>query len=49
MKLLNLAKQQSEGRLLLYTFEVNKNAQKFYERNGFKIVGGEGNSNERAA
>jgi ribosomal protein S18 acetylase RimI-like enzyme len=44
-RLLNLAKQQSEGRLFLYTFEVNKKAQKFYERNGFRIVG-RGNDNE---
>ena len=38
-KLLNHAKQQSEGSLFLYTFEVNKKAQEFYERNGFKVVG----------
>lgn len=44
-RLLNLAKQQSEGRLFLYTFEVNKKAQKFYERNGFRIVG-RGSDNE---
>lgn len=44
-RLLNLAKQQSEGRLFLYTFEVNKKAQKFYERNGFRIVV-RGNDNE---
>jgi ribosomal protein S18 acetylase RimI-like enzyme len=44
-RLLNLAKQQSEGRLFLYTFEVNKKAQKFYERNGFRIIG-RGNDNE---
>ncbi|REE67038.1 acetyltransferase (GNAT) family protein [Paenibacillus taihuensis] len=44
-RLLNLAKQQSKGRLFLYTFEVNKKAQKFYERNGFMIVD-RGNVNE---
>ncbi|GMK37060.1 hypothetical protein PCCS19_01130 [Paenibacillus sp. CCS19] len=44
-KLLDLAKQQSQGCLFLYTFEVNKKAQAFYERNGFTIVG-RGNANE---
>ncbi|QGG54993.1 GNAT family N-acetyltransferase [Paenibacillus sp. FSL W8-1187] len=44
-RLLDLAKQQSDKRLFLYTFEVNKKAQKFYERNGFKIVC-RGNENE---
>ncbi|REE88937.1 acetyltransferase (GNAT) family protein [Paenibacillus taihuensis] len=38
-RLLNLAKQQSAGTLYLYTFEVNKKAQRFYERNGFRIIG----------
>jgi ribosomal protein S18 acetylase RimI-like enzyme len=37
--LLDKAKEQSSGRLTLYTFEVNKNAQRFYEKNGFKIIG----------
>ncbi|WP_164764317.1 GNAT family N-acetyltransferase [Paenibacillus illinoisensis] len=44
-KLLDYAKQCSEGRLFLYTFEVNKKAQQFYERNGFRIIG-RGNDNE---
>lgn len=44
-KLLDLAKQRSEGRLFLYTFEVNKKAQQFYERNGFRIID-RGNDNE---
>ncbi|SES88323.1 N-acetyltransferase [Paenibacillus sp. NFR01] len=44
-RLLSLAKQQSNGRLFLYTFEVNKRAQNFYERNGFRIIG-RGNENE---
>ncbi|QHW34023.1 GNAT family N-acetyltransferase [Paenibacillus rhizovicinus] len=44
-KLLDLAKQQSDGKLFLYTFEVNKKAQRFYERNGFRIVA-RGNENE---
>jgi ribosomal protein S18 acetylase RimI-like enzyme len=38
--LVNIAKEQSCGRLRLFTFAVNKNAQRFYERHGFKIVGG---------
>lgn len=37
--LLDKAKEQSTGRLTLYTFDVNKNAQRFYEQNGFKIIG----------
>jgi ribosomal protein S18 acetylase RimI-like enzyme len=37
--LLDLAKTNSNGKLTLYTFEVNKKAQKFYESNGFKIIG----------
>lgn len=37
--LLNRAKAQSNGKLTLNTFEVNKNAQRFYEKNGFKIIG----------
>jgi ribosomal protein S18 acetylase RimI-like enzyme len=36
--LVNLAKQNSNGRLRLFTFERNKNAQRFYEKHGFKIV-----------
>src|SRR4030095_2668086 len=36
--LVNLAKQNSSGRLRLFTFECNKNAQRFYEHHGFKIV-----------
>jgi ribosomal protein S18 acetylase RimI-like enzyme len=37
--LLNKVKAQSNGKLTLYTFEVNKNAQRFYEKNGFKKIG----------
>ncbi|WML33539.1 GNAT family N-acetyltransferase [Clostridium sp. OS1-26] len=44
-KLLDMAKINSKGRLTLYTFEVNHKAQRFYERNGFKIIG-RGNENE---
>ncbi|MEK4527024.1 GNAT family N-acetyltransferase [Paenibacillus sp. BGI2013] len=36
--LLNKAKAQANGKLTLYTFEVNKNAQRFYENNGFEIT-----------
>lgn len=44
-KLLDRAKEQSNGTLTLYTFEVNKIAQRFYEKNGFVIIGG-GSDNE---
>ncbi|MFC7686060.1 GNAT family N-acetyltransferase [Ureibacillus sp. GCM10028918] len=37
--LLERAKEQSSGKLTLYTFDVNKNAQKFYEKHGFRIIG----------
>ena len=37
-QLVNIAKQNSNGRLRLFTFECNKNAQRFYEYHGFKIV-----------
>lgn len=43
--LLEIAKRNSEGRLTLYTFEVNKIAQRFYEKHGFKIIG-KGHENE---
>lgn len=42
---LELAKANSNGILTLYTFEINKKAQRFYERNGFKIIG-RGHENE---
>ncbi|WP_270181099.1 GNAT family N-acetyltransferase [Alkalihalobacillus sp. CinArs1] len=42
--LLHKAKAQSE-RLTLYTFEVNTNAQRFYEKHGFTI-NGRGHENE---
>ncbi|MCB0187322.1 MAG: GNAT family N-acetyltransferase [Caldilineaceae bacterium] len=38
-QLLNLAKERSPGKLQLYTFAVNKNAQRFYEGHGFYIIG----------
>lgn len=38
-RLLDLAKENSKGRLELYTFEVNHKAQRFYENNGFVIIG----------
>jgi ribosomal protein S18 acetylase RimI-like enzyme len=37
--LLNRVKAQSNGKLTLYTFEINRKAQRFYEKNGFKIIG----------
>ena len=37
--LLDIAKEKSKGTLTLYTFEINKKAQRFYERNGFRIIG----------
>ncbi|WP_426349917.1 GNAT family N-acetyltransferase [Alloiococcus sp. CFN-8] len=43
--LLNKAKAQAKDKLRLYTFEVNKKAQRFYEKNGFKIIG-RGHENE---
>lgn len=43
--LLNKVKAQSSGKLTLFTFEVNKNAQRFYEKNGFKLIG-RGSENE---
>ena len=43
--LLEKVKKQSSGRLKLYTFEVNKNAQVFYEKNGFKVIA-RGHENE---
>jgi ribosomal protein S18 acetylase RimI-like enzyme len=43
--LLERAKEQSTGRLTLYTFEVNKKAQHFYEKHEFKMIG-RGNENE---
>lgn len=43
--LLDRVKEQSSGRLTLYTFEVNQKAQRFYEKNGFEIIG-RGNENE---
>ncbi|MCP1493129.1 GNAT family N-acetyltransferase [Peribacillus frigoritolerans] len=43
--LLDKVKAKSSGRLTLYTFEVNENAQRFYEKNGFIIIGS-GHENE---
>jgi ribosomal protein S18 acetylase RimI-like enzyme len=43
--LLDNVKEQSSGVLTLYTFEINENAQRFYEKNGFKIIG-RGHKNE---
>jgi len=43
--LLDKVKAQSSGKLKLYTFEINKNAQRFYEEHGFEIIG-RGHENE---
>lgn len=43
--LLDRAKEQSSGSLTLFTFDINKNAQRFYDKNGFKIVA-RGHENE---
>lgn len=37
--LLNLAKEHSGGNLFLYTFQINKKAQRFYEKHGFIEIG----------
>ena len=45
-RLLDLAKDRSDGELQLWTFQVNARARRFYERNGFTIAeltDGEGN------
>lgn len=39
IRLLKIAKDLSGGWLRLFTFEVNKGAQAFYEKHGFKIIG----------
>ncbi|MFD1862983.1 GNAT family N-acetyltransferase [Planococcus chinensis] len=38
-QLLDFSKAHSGGSLFLYTFEVNRNAQRFYEKNGFVEIG----------
>jgi ribosomal protein S18 acetylase RimI-like enzyme len=42
---LDFAKMNSGGSLTLYTFDINRDAQRFYEKNGFKAIG-RGNDNE---
>ena len=37
-RLLTIAKENSRGCLRLFTFERNRNAQRFYESRGFRIV-----------
>ncbi len=37
-RLLDLAKERSDGDLELWTFQVNDRARRFYERNGFTIA-----------
>jgi len=38
-RLLNIAKENSDGFLRLFTFQANLRAQQFYERHGFKVIG----------
>ena len=38
-QLIEIAKQNSDGRLRLFTFKSNIKAQRFYEHHGFKIIG----------
>ncbi|MGM7700645.1 GNAT family N-acetyltransferase [Pseudalkalibacillus sp. Hm43] len=44
-RLLENAMAHSTGKLQVYTFEVNKKAQHFYEKKGFEIIG-RGHENE---
>lgn len=44
--LLERIKAQSSGRLTLYTFQVNEKAQRFYERNGFRVIGSDYENDE---
>lgn len=37
-RLLDLAKQHSDGSLQLHTFECNQGAQRFYEKHGFVLL-----------
>jgi GNAT superfamily N-acetyltransferase len=48
-RLLDLAKERQPDGLLLWTFQVNDRARRFYERNGFTVVrlGDESNNEER--
>jgi len=45
-KLIELAKKESAGTLQLRTFEVNKNAQRFYEKHGFTASDGDCDNEE---
>ena len=46
-RFVELAKERRPGGLGLYTFQVNANARRFYERRGFKVERlGNGESNE---
>jgi len=46
-QLLDLAKERQPDELLLWTFQVNDRARRFYERNGFTVVRfGDGSNNE---
>jgi GNAT superfamily N-acetyltransferase len=46
-RLLERARERSPGGLTLYTFQVNRRARRFYERNGFVVDAlGDGSANE---
>jgi ribosomal protein S18 acetylase RimI-like enzyme len=46
-RLLEVAKDRSPSGLVLYTFQVNERARRFYERNGFSAEWfGDGSANE---
>ncbi|MEJ2765374.1 GNAT family N-acetyltransferase [Photobacterium sp. MCCC 1A19761] len=44
--LMAIAKQGSSGGLQLRMFEVNPNAQRFYEHHGFRAINGDSNNEE---
>jgi len=45
--LLNFAKNNSDNRIVLRTFQINKKAQMFYEKRGFKAISfSDGSNNE---
>ena len=49
-QLLEFAKAASPGRLVLYTFQVNEGARRFYRREGFvETAFGDGSMNEEGA
>jgi GNAT superfamily N-acetyltransferase len=46
-RLVAIAKEERPGGLMLYTFQVNERARRFYERHGFVVAAlGDGSGNE---